>query len=342
MEKNRTPNIDRRELLKEMANYQQPTKWKSIWQLANTLIPYGVLYYAAYRSLDYSFLITLPLMILLAGFITRTFIIFHDCGHGSFFNSKRANSFWGNITGILTFTPFHYWRDSHNRHHATSGNLDKRGEGDIWMLTLEEYLEAPRMVRIKYRLYRNPIVMFLLGPLLITLVSNRYAGQGASRSDWLSVTFTNAAIAVIITLTVITLGWKAFLFIQLIPILIAHIGGVWLFYIQHQFEGVYWKRDYEWNFVNASLQGGSFYKLPAVLRWFSGSIGYHHVHHLNSRIPNYNLNRCQKNVKTLQITKPIGIGLSLKSMFFRLWDEENDKLISFREIKRRRYRSALD
>ena len=327
--------LDSRKLLNDTAAYQRPGRWRSMWQLMNTLIPYGILWYIAYRMLDYSFWLTLPIIVLTAGFLVRVFIIFHDCGHGSFFRSKKANNFWGRVTGVLTFTPYQYWRASHARHHATSGNLDKRGEGDIWMMTLREYVQAPWKNRMKYRLYRNPIIMFLLGPLAITLVKNRIASKNASRSDMLSVYGTNAAIAIVITVMLFLVGWKAFLLVQFPALFLAHIAGVWLFYVQHQYEGVYWERNAEWDFVTASLRGGSFYKLPGIMRWFSGNIGYHHVHHLNSRIPNYNLPRCQASIPTLQQTKTIGIRSSFKSLAYRLWDEETGKLISFRGIRKR-------
>ena len=337
-----SPTIDSRKLQQEIANYQRPGRWQSIWQLLNTLIPYGLLWYLSYRTLEYSFWMALPIIALLAAFMVRIFIIFHDCGHGSFFRSKKANDFWGVITGILTFTPYYRWRSSHARHHATSANLDKRGEGDVWMMTLQEYLQAPRMERIKYRLYRNPVVMFLLGPLLITLVNNRIVAKKDNKTDRRSVYITNAAIAAMAAVIILLVGWEAFLFIQLLGLFLAHIAGVWLFYVQHQFEGVYWERSSNWDFVAASLKGGSFYKLPGIMRWFSGSIGYHHVHHLNSRVPNYNLVRCQKNIRALQEATCIGLRASLKSLRYRLWDEDSGRLIGFGDIRKRRYHSAVD
>jgi omega-6 fatty acid desaturase (delta-12 desaturase) len=325
---------DRQELRRQLAVYQRPGRWKSVWQLSTNLIAYGLLWYVAYLALAYSIWLALPVIALLTGFLVRLFIIFHDCGHGSFFKSRRANNCWGIVTGIVVFTPYYHWRDAHARHHATSGNLDRRGEGDIWLMTLREYLQAPRWERFKYRLYRNPAVMFLLGPVLLTLVTNRFPGRAPSRSDRWSVYSTNAVLAVVSTIMILLVGWKAFLLIQLLALFLSHIAGVWLFYVQHQFEGVYWKRDSEWDFVTASLLGGSFYKLPGIMRWFSGSIGYHHVHHLNARIPNYNLARCQKNVQALQEAKSIGIFASLRSLTFRLWDEDKGRLISFKEARR--------
>lgn len=333
---------DTKQLQREMLGYQRPGRWKSNWQIINTLVPFGVLWYLAHLAFDYSVWLALPIIVLLAGFTVRVFIIFHDCGHGSFFRSKRANNIWGMLTGVLTFTPYYKWRDAHARHHFTSGNLDRRGEGDVWMMTMKEYLQASPKERLKYRLYRNPLIMFLLGPLLITLVKNRVSGKNPSRPDRLSVYGTNLAITILITGIILLVGWKAFLFIQLTALFLAHIAGVWLFYIQHQFENVYWERESNWDFVTASLQGGSFYKLPGILRWFSGSIGYHHLHHLNSRIPNYNLVRCHENVVALQQAKAIGFWASLKSMKYRLWDEEAGRLVSFREIRKHREGSAVD
>ena len=330
---------ERHRLQRDLSDFQRPARYRSIWQILNTLPVYAFLWYVAYRALDYSFWYALPVIILLSGFLIRVFIIFHDCGHGSFFSSKKANDFWGNITGILTFTPYHCWRASHARHHGTSGNLDKRGYGDVWMMTKEEYVQAPRLERIKYRLYRNPFVMFLLGPILITLVNNRIPKKDANRLDRISIYATNIAIAAGSTIMIFLVGWRDFIVIQLLALFLAQIAGVWLFYVQHQFEGVYWKRSDEWNFVAASLEGGSFYKLPRILRWFSGSIGYHHVHHLNSRIPNYKLAKCQDAIPALQQTNTIGVFSSLKSLKYRLWDEDSGKLISFGELRRLRSRN---
>ncbi len=334
------PEINCMDLQHEMVDYQQPGRLKSIWQLTNTLIPFFVLWYLAHVTLSYSYWLALPIVVLLGGFLVRIFIIFHDCGHGSFFRSRKANEFWGMFTGMLTFTPFHRWRASHNRHHGTSGNLDKRGEGDVWLMTLSEYLRAPRLERIKYRIYRNPVMMFLFGPLLITFVSNRFVGKGAGRTDKLSVYGTNAAIAIASTAIILLAGWKTFVGIHLLALFLAHVVGVWIFYVQHQYEGVYWRRSPDWDFVTAALEGASFYDLPAIMRWFSGNIGYHHIHHLNPRIPNYNLARCQMTIPILRRTKTITLLSSLSSMAFRLWDEESGKLISFRGVREMRRESA--
>lgn len=337
-----TSEFDSRKLQHEMAAYQRPGRLRSIWQLANSLTGYTILWYIAYRMLDYSFWLTLPVAVLMGGFLVRIFIVFHDCGHGSFFRSKKANGFWGVVTGFLTFTPYHRWRASHARHHATSGNLDKRGEGDVWMMTVKEYAQASRFERLKYRLYRNPVIMFLLGPLFIILISNRVAGRKPSRSEKRSVYRTNAVLLAFSAAIVLLFGWKVFLVVESLPLFVAHVAGVWLFYVQHQFEGVYWERNSRWDFVTASLEGGSFYKLPAVMRWFSGSIGYHHVHHLNSRIPNYNLVRCQNSIAPLQRAKTTGILNSLKALNYRLWDEDTGRLVGFRALRRQPAAVSVD
>lgn len=331
--------IDPRKVTEEISEYQRPTRRQSIWQIVNSIIPYVALWFAAIELLSISVWLVLPVTIIASGFLVRIFIIFHDCGHGSFFRSKKANDFWGVVTGILTFTPYHYWRASHAKHHATSSNLDQRGHGDVWMMTVTEYMEATRGKRLQYRLYRNPLVMFILGPLLMLLVSHRFVRHDAKKAEKRSVYFTNLAIAVIAVSLSLLIGWEAYLTIQALIVLVAFSAGVWLFYVQHQFEDVYWARGDEWDFVTASLEGGSFYDLPIVLRWFTGSIGYHHIHHLNARIPNYNLARCQKRIDGLESTKAIGFWKSLKSLSYRLWDEEQGKLIGFGEA-RRRYKAA--
>lgn len=329
--------INEEMLNSDLAKYLKPSRARSIWQLANTIIPYIALWAAAFWAMQYSFFLALPIILLASGFLIRIFIIFHDCVHRSFFKSSRANHIWGVITGILTFTPYYHWRANHERHHQTSGNLDKRGFGDIWTMTVEEYNRSGRMKRLKYRMYRNPFVMFLLGPFSIVLFSFRFVGLGAGRKERNSVYGTNLMLLIMAVGLSLLMGWKTYLVIQAIILFTGVLGGVWLFYVQHQFEGTYWAREGEWNFITASLAGGSFFKLPAVLNWFTGSIGYHHVHHLLDRIPNYNLAKCHREITVLQETKPIGMFSSLKSLAYRLWDEDRGRLVGFREAKRWRY-----
>jgi omega-6 fatty acid desaturase (delta-12 desaturase) len=325
--------IDYQSLNREIAPYRQPSRLKSIWQLTNTLVSYVALWVLIWLVMDYSVWLSLPLILLAAGFLVRIFIVFHDCGHGSFFRSKRANHFWGVVTGVLTFTPYYTWRMSHARHHGTSGNLDKRGQGDVWTMTVEEYRNAPLGTRFQYRMYRNPAVMFLLGPIQFILIGNRRTKKSAGRKDKLSVHGTNAAILVLAVALMFLLGWKEYLFIQFAILYTGVMGGIWLFYVQHQFEGVYWADEKEWDFVQASIKGASYYKLPAVLRWFTGNIGFHHVHHLNPSIPNYNLPHCHKRVPILRESPTIGLFSSLKSLRYRLWDERNRELVSFRKLR---------
>jgi omega-6 fatty acid desaturase (delta-12 desaturase) len=316
-----------------VARYQKPSTGRAVWQLANTLVPYAALWYLMYLSLAVSWWMTVPLAALAGAFMVRAFIIFHDCGHGSFFKSPVANHVVGALTGVLAFTPFYYWRWQHAIHHATSGDLDRRGTGDVWTLTVQEYLESSRWRRFSYRLARNPLVLFLLAPLFLFLVMLRVPSLKAPLRERYSVYWTNLALGAMAAGLIWIFGLKAYLIIQLIVLSVAGSAGVWLFYVQHQFEGVYWNRGEEWDYATAALQGSSFYKLPKVLQWFSGNIGFHHIHHLSTRIPNYYLEKCQKAEPLFQAVKPITLFSSFKSFTFRLWDERRRKLVGFRHLK---------
>ena len=318
---------------KLLAKYQNPQRAKSIWQLVNTLIPYVFLWYIMYLSLSVSYWLTLALAIPAAGFLVRIFIIFHDCGHGSFFKSKKWSDFWGFVTSILVFTPYDYWRHEHAQHHAAAGNLDDRGFGDIWTLTVKEYLKASRWTRIKYRFARNPICLFIIGPAILFLVVHRLPRKDAGPKGTRGIYVTNVALVAAITAMCFWIGWKAYLLIQLPVLLMAASSGVWLFYVQHQFEGVYWERKEGWDYVDEAIKGSSFYKLPKVLQWFTGNIGFHHIHHLCPRIPNYFLEKCYKEIPLLQQIKPITFLASFKSMTFRLWDEQHQRLVGFGYLK---------
>ncbi len=322
-----------------VAPYQTPAVGRSVWQLVNTLVPYALLWYLMYRSLAVSYWLTLPLAVLAAGFLVRVFIIFHDCGHGAFFRSQRAADIVGVITGVLTFTPYYHWRWEHAVHHSTAGNLDRRGLGDVWTLTVQEYLESSRWKRFAYRLARNPVVLFVLAPVLLFVVKQRFASAHAPPRERRSVQATNLGILALAAALSWILGFEAYVLIQLTVMAVAGSAGVWLFYVQHQFEGVHWARRDEWDYTAVALQGSSFYKLPKVLQWFTGSIGFHHIHHLSPRIPNYNLARCQEAVPLFQTVKPVTLFSSLKSLTFRLWDEQRQKLVGFghlRAIRRQR------
>src|SRR5438045_3944296 len=282
-----------------------------------------------YRGLTISWWLLVPLGILAGAFLVRIFILFQDCGHGSYFLSRTANDVLGFITGVLTFTPYYHWRWEHAIHHASAGHLDRRGVGDIWTLTVQEYLKSSRWQRFAYRLARNPIVLFVIAPLFIFLLKQRLPKAGAGRRERHSVYWTNLAVFALAAGLVWIFGLTACLFIQLTAMAVAGSAGVWLFYVQHQFEGVYWERGTEWDYATAALQGSSFYKLPKVLQWFSGNIGFHHIHHLSPRIPNYHLEKCHKAEPMFQRVKTVTLFSSLKSLTFRLWDEQRRKLVGY-------------
>ena len=324
-----------------MAKYQKPVWWSAMWQVINTLVPYAALWCLMYFSLRVSWWLVVPLAVLAGGFLIRIFIISHDCGHGSFFPSTRANDALGFLTGVLTFTPFYHWRWEHAIHHSSSGDLDRRGTGDVWTLTVEEYLAASRWKRFAYRLARNPIILFGLAPLYLFLIHQRFSNGKAGRRERRSVWFTNLALVALAGGLIWLFGLKAYLLLQLIVLLVAGSTGIWLFYVQHQFEGVYWERKGEWDYSLAALQGSSFYKLPKVLQWFSGNIGFHHIHHLSPRIPNYNLEKCHRAEPLFQTVKPVTLFSSFKSFTFRLWDEQRRKLVGYRALRAIRLQKAL-
>ena len=312
--------------------YQQPSTWRAVWQMTDTFIPLGLLWYGMYLSLSVSWWLTVPLAIVAGLFLVRIFIIFHDCGHGSFFKSRVANDVVGFITGLLTFTPFYQWRWEHAIHHATSGHLDKRGTGDLWTLTVQEYLESSRWRRFAYRMARNPVILFVIAPLFVLVFKQRLPSPNADKRERNSVHWMNLAVFAMVVGLSALFGIVPYLVIQLVVIAVAGSAGFWLFYVQHQFEGVYWERE-NWDYTAAALEGSSFYKLPRVLQWFTGNIGYHHIHHLSSRIPNYNLERCHKAHLMFQGVKPLTLLASLKSLNFRLWDEQRKKLVGYRHLR---------
>ncbi|MFQ5606158.1 MAG: fatty acid desaturase [bacterium] len=316
-----------------LAKYEKPQNRASIWQIVSSIVPFLVLWYLMYLSLSVSYWLVLALAPFAAGFMVRIFIIFHDCGHGSFFKSKKAKNFWGFITGILTFTPYHQWRHDHAVHHATACDLDRRGVGDVWMLTVEEYRNLPRRKKLTYRIYRNPLVMFTVGAFYLFLINNRFPTPGAARRERHSVYWTNLAILGISVIMSLAIGFVNFVLIQLPVLAMAASAGVWLFYVQHQFEGVYWERHEKWDYVKAALYGSSFYKLPRILQWFTGNIGFHHVHHLGQRVPNYHLERCYRENRLFQEVKPVTLRSSLKSLTLRLWDEKQHKLVGYKVLR---------
>jgi acyl-lipid omega-6 desaturase (Delta-12 desaturase) len=326
----------RSEWYRNLANYEKPHTWKAIWQMINTFVPYVAIWVLMAYLLknNYSYWLVLPLAALSAGFLARVFIFFHDCGHGCFLPSKRANQILGYITGIMTFTPFDEWRHRHAVHHASAGDLERRGVGDVWTMTVQEFLAAPKWTQIGYRVYRHPVVLFGLGPIYLFFIAQRFPHKESAPRERRSVHITNAGLLGVFILGGLAMGWLNFLVVQLTVMGLAAAFGVWLFYVQHQYEDVYWDHHADWDPVKAALYGSSYYKLPKILQWFSGNIGLHHIHHLKARIPNYNLQKCYDEVPEMQAVEPLTLRESVKSLFFNLWDEQSRKMISFRALKR--------
>lgn len=310
---------------------------KSLWQIIDTFVPYCVLWALLLYTVrqGYPYWVTLALAVVAGGILVRVFILFHDCCHGSFFASRRANTILGYVSGIVTFTPFEDWRYSHNVHHATAGDLNRRGVGAIRMMTKEEYLAAPTRKRLAYRIYRNPFVLFGPGAALLFLFFQRFSSKGAGKKERYSVLFTNFALLAIVALASSTIGFQAYLSIQLPIILIASTFGMWLFYVQHQFENVYWAPHDVWDPLQVALEGSSYLKLPKIFQWFTSNIGLHHIHHIRPNIPNYNLQQCHDDVAAFDAMKPITIRTSFSLLRLGLYDEMQKKLIGFRSLKTR-------
>ncbi|WP_002147039.1 fatty acid desaturase [Bacillus cereus] len=321
-------------LKKQVAPFEKSTAKKSVWQIINTVVPFIILWYLAYKSLSVSYWLALVPSLLAAGFMTRVFIIFHDCTHHSFFKSRRVNRIVGTCMGVLTLFPFDQWGHEHSVHHATSGNLDKRGTGDIWTLTVNEYLAAPFRLRLAYRLYRNPFVMFGLGPIYVFLLKNRFNRKGARKKERMNTYLTNVLIVALVGLLCWAIGWQSFLLVHGSIFLIAGSIGIWLFYVQHTFEDSYFEEDKDWEYVKAAVEGSSFYKLPKILQFLTGNIGFHHVHHLSPRVPNYKLEEAHNNTLPLKNVPTITLATSLRSIRFRLWDEQNNNFVSFKDVKK--------
>ena len=318
-----------------VTKYQKSHLAKSIWQICDSFIPFFVIWYLMYLSLDLSYWLTILLSLPAAGFLVRMFIIQHDCGHGSFFKSKRANEFLGMFASIFTLTPYHYWRKSHAIHHAGMGNLEHRGIGDIYTMTVNEYLQRSKWGRFKYRLYRNPFILFVFIPSVLFIVLYRFPLSRSSSLKKLQpgVYLTTLAIAIVTGIIIWLIGWQSFLLIQLPVTVFASTTGTWLFYIQHQFEDTYWEKSDDWDFTIAALHGSSFYKLPKILQWFTGNIGFHHIHHLSPRIPNYSLSKCHEENSLFQKVSVLSVRTSLKSSLLSLWDENQKKLVGFKYLK---------
>ena len=315
--------------------YQTPAWKPAISQMINTILPLIALLTLMFFSLSMPYWVTLLLSIPTAGFLIRTFILFHDCGHNSFTPSLKANRIIGFILGVIVLTPSDQWWKSHAIHHATSSNLDKRGVGDVNTLTVDEYKSKHWIEKIGYQLFRFPFIMFGIGPLYMFLIQHRLPLPRFSRRETMSVVWHNLALAVYLIALALLFGGALSLLKVYLPVLwIAGMVGIWLFYVQHQFEGVYWSRDEEWDYVASALKGASFYRLPKVMQFFSGNIGFHHIHHLSPRIPNYRLEECHASNPIFQSeVKSVGFFEAMRMVRLQLIDEaHNNTLVTFQDI----------
>ncbi|MGD2134882.1 MAG: fatty acid desaturase [Gemmatimonadales bacterium] len=332
-----TTPMDAKTLGALLSRYRSPSVHRSTVQLLVTAVPFFALWAAAYLALGVSYWLTLLLAIPAALFLIRLFMIQHDCGHGAFFPSRRANDWVGSALGVLTLVPYGYWRKTHAIHHKTSGDLDFRGFGDIDTLTVDEYRALSVLGRVRYRVYRNPIVMLVIGPAYQFWLKHRLPLDipWSWKREWRSVHLTNLALLAIVLLAWATIGLGPFLLVQAPISLIAGAIGVYLFYVQHQFEDTYWREHPEWDFHAAGLQGSSFLVLPKVLQWFSANIGFHHIHHVSSRIPYYRLPECYDENPVFQHVTKLTLWQTMACLRLALWDERALKLVGFREAAAR-------
>ena len=317
-----------------LTSYARAHLGRSLLALATSVVPFLALWWCMYLALSVSYLLVLLVAVPTAGFLVRTYILFHDCAHGSLLPGRRANAFLGSVLGLIVFTPFARWRHDHLIHHATAGDLDRRGIGDVPTLTVAEYNARSRRARLGYRLFRNPLVMFGIGPIYAMLLMPRWAPRSAGSRIQRSVWRTNLALVLVVGGLCWLFGWRDFLLVQAPLVLLAGGTGIWLFYVQHQFDETYWRRPQDWSYRDAALVGSSYLRLPKVLQFFTGSIGLHHVHHLNPRIPNYNLQRAQDGTAILQSVPRLSLGDGLRAVRLKLWDEDAARLVTWVRAKR--------
>lgn len=317
-----------------MAPYAKPVLWRSILDIFTAPVPFVIGFALMYMSLDTSYWLTLLISIPTAGFLLRTFILFHDCTHGSFFESKTANTWGGRIFGLMVFQCFANWRHHHALHHGSAGDLDRRGDGDVPTWTVDEYFSKPFMSRLGYRLFRHPAIMFGIGPLWSLLIGPRIWANSKSTRLRNSILLTNLAVVVMVGALMAILGVVPVLLIYAPLILLAGTAGVWLFFVQHQFEDVYWENNDAWSYSTAALQGSSYLKLPQPLQFFTGNIGLHHVHHLSSRVPNYSLQRAHDGVDAFDDVPVLTFWRSMRCSRLKLWDERTKQLVTFGEGRR--------
>jgi omega-6 fatty acid desaturase (delta-12 desaturase) len=316
-----------------LSAYARPRLWRSLVELATSVVPYLALCVVMYWLLGVSVVLTFVLAVPAAGFLVRTFVVFHDCAHGSLFSSKRANSYVGRCVGLLILSPFRRWRHDHAVHHATSGDIERRGVGDVLTLTVCEYRSRSWRGRLAYRLIRNPLVMFGLGPVIAMIVGPRVPTRAQRPRLRHSVVGTDAALVVVIGGLCWLIGWKSFLAVWAPAAMLAGSIGIWLFYVQHQFEDAYWQSSADWSYEEAALQGSSYLRLPRLLQFFTGNIGLHHVHHLNARIPNYNLQRAHDENPVFHTVPTLSLWDGARAVRLKLWDEQTRKLVTFAQAR---------
>jgi omega-6 fatty acid desaturase (delta-12 desaturase) len=316
-----------------VARYERPSVRRSLLDLATSIVPYLALTVAMYLSLQVSVWITLALAVPAAGFLLRTFIVFHDCAHGSFLPNRRANLWVGRLAALLVFQPFANWRHNHAVHHGSSGDLDRRGTGDIPTLTADEYLSRPWKSRLGYRLFRNPVVMFGIGPVWSLMIGPRLWSSKMRPRQRRSVIVTNIVLAVVIGAIVWLVGLEGWLLVQMPTAILAGTLGVFMFYVQHQFEDAYWEASDRWSYADAALQGSSYLKLPKLLQFFTGNIGLHHVHHLSAKIPNYNLQRAHDESPIFQDVPVLTVADGLRAVRLKVIDRQSGRLLTWREVK---------
>ncbi len=312
-----------------LAPYARPRLGRSVLDVATSVVPYVALSALMYLALDVSYLLTLTLAIPAAGFLVRTFIVFHDCTHGSFLPSKRANAWLGTALGLFTFSTFSCWRHAHLVHHATAGDLDRRGVGDLPTKTVAEYQALSPRGRLAYRLFRSPFVMFGVGPIFALVVQPRIVPRTARPRIKRSVRATNLALVLVVGSLCWLIGWQNYLLVQLPTVMLAGAVGIWLFYVQHQFDDVYWESGEQWSYADAALRGSSYLKLPKVLQFFSGNIGLHHVHHLSARIPNYNLQRAHDENPIFDAVPILSLADGMRAVRLKLYDEHCGRMVTF-------------
>jgi acyl-lipid omega-6 desaturase (Delta-12 desaturase) len=319
--------------LERLAPYARPDRGRSAINLATSVVPYLLVLGLMYVTLGVSYLLTLALAILAAGFLVRTFIVFHDCTHGSFLESKRANTWLGTALGLLVFATFGCWRHKHAVHHATAGDLDRRGVGDVATITVAEYQARSWRGRLGYRMFRHPLVMFGIGPIVALVVQPRLVPRSARPRIQRSVIATDLALIALVGGLCWLIGWQSYLLIQAPTLMLAGAAGIWLFYVQHQFEDVYWESGERWSYADAALRGSSYLKLPKVLQFFTGNIGLHHVHHLSARIPNYNLQRAHDENAMFQNVPALSLADGLRSVRLKLYDEQRRRMVTFGQAR---------